>query len=60
MKLALAIGAISKGAVHSHSCRARSEGIEGAVLAQVVLLAIGHLGLPRAVAAKTWIEDKAD
>jgi alkylhydroperoxidase/carboxymuconolactone decarboxylase family protein YurZ len=58
VKLALAIGANSEGAVHSHARRARSEGIEDAALAQVALLAIGPLGLPRAVAAKTWIEDK--
>lgn len=57
IKLALAIGAGSEGAVHSHTRRARSEGIEGAALGQVAMLAIGPLGLPRAVAAKTWIED---
>ncbi len=57
VKLALAIGAGSEGAVHSHTRRARSEGIEDTALAQVALLAIGPLGLPRAVAAKTWIED---
>ena len=59
VKLALAMGAASEGAVHSHSRRARSEGIEDSALAQVALLAIGPLGLPRAVAAKTWIEDRA-
>ena len=58
VKLALAIGASSEGAVHSHTRRARSEGIEEAAIAQVALLAIGPLGLPRAVAAKTWIEDE--
>lgn len=57
VKLALAIGAASEGAVHSQSRRAMSEGIEDAALDQVALLAIGPLGLPRAVAAKTWIED---
>jgi len=60
VKLALAIGARSEGAVHSHTRRARSEGIEDVAIAQVALLAIGPLGLPRAVAAKTWIEDIAD
>lgn len=58
VKLALAIGAASEGAVHSHTRRARSEGIADAALDQVALLAIGPLGLPRAVAAKTWIEDQ--
>lgn len=57
VKLALAIGAGSEGAVHSHTRRARAEGIEDAAIAQVAMLAIGPLGLPRAVAAKTWIED---
>lgn len=57
VKLALAIGGGSEGAVHSHTRRAKGEGIEPAALAQVALLAIGPLGLPRAVAAKTWIED---
>jgi len=57
VKLALAIGAGSEGAVHSHTRRAQDEGIEGEALMQVAMLAIGPLGFPRAVAAKTWIED---
>lgn len=57
VKLALSIGAGSEGAVHSHTRRAKDEGIEDAALMQVALLSIGPLGLPRAVAAKTWIED---
>ena len=31
-----------------------------AAIIQVAMLAIGPLGLPRAVAAKTWIEDIDD
>lgn len=57
VKLALAIGAGSEGAVHSHTRRATDEGIETAALMHVAMLAIGPLGLPRAVASKTWIED---
>ncbi len=57
VKLALAIGGGSEGAVHSHTRRAYAEGIEGEAVRQVALLSIGTLGLPRAVAAKTWIED---
>jgi alkylhydroperoxidase/carboxymuconolactone decarboxylase family protein YurZ len=57
VKLALAVGGGSEGAVHSHVRRARKEGIEDAALHQVALLAIGPLGLPQAVAAKTWIDD---
>jgi alkylhydroperoxidase/carboxymuconolactone decarboxylase family protein YurZ len=58
VKLALAIGANSEGAVHSHARRARSEGINEDAIQHVALLAVGPLGLPRAVAAKTWIEDE--
>ncbi|MEE4188774.1 MAG: carboxymuconolactone decarboxylase family protein [Roseobacter sp.] len=58
VKLALAIGANSEGAVHSHARRARAESIPEDAILQVALLAIGPLGLPRAVAAKTWIEDE--
>ena len=57
VKLALAIGAGSEGAVHSHTRRAKEEGIEANAIMQVAMLAIGPLGLPRAVATKTWIED---
>jgi len=57
VKLALSIGAGSEGAVHSHTRRAKAEGIEATAILQVAMLAIGPLGLPRAVAAKTWIED---
>ncbi len=60
VKLALAVGAGSEGAVHSHTRRARSEGIEDQALRQVALLAIGPLGLPRAMAARTWIDDLGD
>lgn len=60
VKLALAIGAGSEGAVHSHARRGQAEGVDPAALRQVALLGIGTLGLPRAVAAGTWIEDVFD
>lgn len=60
VKLALAVGAGSEGAVHSHTRRAKSEGIEQDAILQVALLAIGPLGLPRGVAATTWIQDIED
>ena len=60
VKLALAIGVGSEGAVHSHTRRGVSEGISSTDLHQVALLAIGPLGLPRAVAAGTWISDVTD
>jgi len=57
IKLALAIGAGSEGAVHSHARRALDQGLSREAIEQVAMLAIGTLGLPRAVAAMTWIED---
>ncbi len=60
VKLALAIGAASEGAVHSHTRRGLAEGVAKDDLHQVALLAIGPLGLPRAVAAGTWISDVTD
>ena len=57
VKLALAIGAASEGAVHSHTRRGVAAGVSKEDLHQVALLAIGPLGLPRAVAAGTWISD---
>jgi alkylhydroperoxidase/carboxymuconolactone decarboxylase family protein YurZ len=57
VKLALAIGCSSEGAVHSHARRAVSEGVRPAELRHVMLLAIPTLGLPAAVKAMTWIED---
>lgn len=60
VKLALAIGAASEGAVHSHTRRAVNEGLSKQELKQVALLAIATLGLPQAVKGLTWIEDITD
>ncbi len=57
VKLALSVGTWSQGAVHSHVRRGLDEGISEAELKHVALLAISTLGLPKAVAALTWIED---
>ena len=57
VKLALAIGAASEGATHSHARRGLEEGINAEALRQVAFLAIPTLGFPCAVAALTWIED---
>ena len=60
VKLALAIGCASEGAVHSHVRRARAEGCCDEEIHQVAILAITTLGLPRAMAARTWISDILD
>ncbi len=57
VKLALAIGAASEGATHSHARRGASDNLSAEEMKQVALLAIPTLGFPRAIAALTWIED---
>lgn len=60
VKLGLAIGARSEGAVHSHTRRALSEGVSADEIKHVALLAVTTLGFPQAVAALSWIEDVTD
>lgn len=55
--VALAIGANSQGAVHSHARRALAEGLTSAELEHVALLAATTLGWPHAVRGLTWITD---
>ena len=57
VKLALAIGAESEGAVHSHVRRGLDEGVSPAELEQVATLAIPTLGFPQGMAARSWIRD---
>ena len=60
VKLALAAGSGSEGAVHSHVRRALEEGVEPDALRHVAILSIPTIGDPQAVAALTWIDDLAD
>ena len=57
LKLALAVGAGSEGAVHAHARQASEEGIAAADIRQVALLAITTLGFPAAMAAYSWVND---
>jgi len=57
IKLALAIGAGSEGAVHSHARQALAEGLSPEEIRQVCNLAITTLGFPSAMAAMSWVED---
>ena len=60
VKLALAVGQESEGAVHSHTRRALGEGLTKDELLHVALLAIPSMGLAKAAAAMTWIGDILD
>jgi len=57
VKLALAVGAESEGAVHSHVRRGLDEGLTADELEHVSTLAITTLGFPQAIAARTWVRD---
>ncbi|WP_155262832.1 carboxymuconolactone decarboxylase family protein [Sphingomonas segetis] len=59
VNLALAIGADSEGATHSHSRRGVAEGLSAEELEHVAFLAITTLGWPRAIRGLTWIRDVA-
>jgi 4-carboxymuconolactone decarboxylase len=57
VKLALAVGAGHEGAVHAHTRRALAMGLSPDEIKHVVVLAVTTLGLPRSVAAYTWVND---
>jgi len=57
VKLGMAMGARSEGAVHSHARRALAAGATPAQVRHAAALAVPTLGFPAAVAAYTWIED---
>jgi alkylhydroperoxidase/carboxymuconolactone decarboxylase family protein YurZ len=57
VKLALAIGSQSEGAVHYHVRRGLDEGLDPETLKHAAVLAIPTVGFPKAIAALTWIED---
>ena len=57
VKIALAAGAGSEGAVHSHVRRGLAEGLTPDQVRHIALLAVTTLGLPGAVRTMTWIDD---
>ena len=57
LKLAVAIGAMREGAVHSAVRKARSAGVTDEAIRQVVALGASVLGMPSTVAVHTWVND---
>ena len=57
VKLAVSIGALREGAVHSSVRKALDLGISREEIEQVVALAASTLGLPSTVAAYSWVEE---
>ena len=58
IKLAIAIGAMREGAVHSGVRKALASGIRVEEIEQVVALAASTLGMPSTVAVFSWVRDE--
>jgi 4-carboxymuconolactone decarboxylase len=57
IKLGLAVGVGSEGAVHSHTRKALEAGATSEEIRHAILLAAPTLGFPQMMAALTWVED---
>lgn len=57
IKLGIAIGLNSDGAVRSHTRRALEEGVSPDEIRHVVLLAFTTAGFPYMIAARKWVEE---
>ena len=58
-KLAISIGAMREGAVHSAVRKARDAGVALAEMEQLVALAASTIGFPSSVAVWSWIREEA-
>jgi alkylhydroperoxidase/carboxymuconolactone decarboxylase family protein YurZ len=57
VKLAVAMGALREGAVHSNVRKALAQGVTREEIEQVIALAAGTIGLPASVAVFSWVQD---
>jgi 4-carboxymuconolactone decarboxylase len=57
VKLGIAVGAVSEGAVRSAARKALAAGSSEAELEQVALMAISTRGFPSAIAALGWLRE---
>jgi alkylhydroperoxidase/carboxymuconolactone decarboxylase family protein YurZ len=57
VKLAIAVGALREGAVHSHTRRALQAKCSADELRHVGVLAITTIGFPSTMEAMSWVED---
>jgi 4-carboxymuconolactone decarboxylase len=60
VKLAIAIGALREGAVHSAVRKAVAAGASREAIDQVIALAATTIGLPSTVAVFSWIQEQLD
>lgn len=57
VKLGIAIGNQTEGAVHSHTHKALDAGATAEEIRQVVFLSMPTIGFPNMMAALTWVDD---
>lgn len=57
VKLGIAIGRESEGAVRSNTRKARTAGLDEAAIRQAAMLAITTAGFPTAIAGLGWIDE---
>ena len=57
VKLAVSLGAMREGAVHSATRKAVAAGLDPAAIEQTVALAASTIGFPATVAVWTWVRD---
>lgn len=60
VKLGVAVGLSSEGAVRSHARRALADGISPAEVRHAVLLAMTTAGFPAMIAAMKWVNEVID
>lgn len=57
VKLGIAVGLCSEGAVKSHARRALSIGVSADEIRHAVLLGMSTIGFPQTIAALEWMEE---
>lgn len=57
VKLGIAVGAGSRGAVMSHTRKALDEGVSADEVRHAILMALSTLGFPHMIAAMSWADE---
>jgi alkylhydroperoxidase/carboxymuconolactone decarboxylase family protein YurZ len=60
VKLAVSVGALREGAVHSHARKALAAGAAPAEMRHVAILSLPTIGFPGMMAALSWVNDVLD
>lgn len=60
LKLAIAVGSMREGAVHSSVRKARAAGVADEEIEQILAIAASTLGLPPTVTVYSWVLDELE